>query len=91
MTEEENKDVVIYGIGGGYCGYCDQAKNLLDRKNIDYTYIEATESEQFATEFVAKGFRTVPQITINGEHIGGYNDLVSYFAQSEESVNEATN
>lgn len=83
MTKETNKNIIVYGISGGYCGYCDQAKELLENKDLEYKFVEATESEEFATNFVSKGFKSVPQIVIDDTHIGGYSDLVVYFRQAE--------
>ena len=60
------------------CPYCVQAERLLGRKGI--TAINKVNIEQSATlrdEMIARsGRRTVPQIFIDGEHIGGFDDLV---------------
>ena len=60
------------------CPYCDQAKALLKRYNvaIDEVNIDADPSK--APEMMEKSQRrTVPQIFIDGEHIGGCDDLVA--------------
>jgi len=64
------------------CVFCDKAKSLL--KNLGMTYEEKMFGKDFNTpeelyEAVGKQVRTMPQIVIEGELIGGYNQLVEYF------------
>ena len=58
------------------CPYCVRAKDLLKRKGQSYTEISA-EDDAARTAMIerAGGRRTVPQIFINGQHIGGSDDL----------------
>lgn len=59
------------------CPFCDQAKNLLKLKGIDYSEIKIDE-DPTAREFVlSKGHRTVPQIYQDGELLveGGFQGL----------------
>ena len=60
-----------------YCPYCIRAKQLLDAKNVDYSEIDVTGDDGARLALVERsgGRRTVPQIFINGESIGGYDDL----------------
>jgi len=59
------------------CGYCVLAKNLLDQKGLVYEEIDVTEDATRRSWLVeTTGLRTVPQIFIDGEAIGGYDDLV---------------
>ncbi len=59
------------------CPFCRRAKKLLDQKGV--TYIEYDIDDEAAREaMVARGTngqRTVPQIFINDQHIGGSDDL----------------
>lgn len=61
------------------CPYCLRAKALLDRKNSAYTEIDVSKApDQRGTMMKrANGQRTVPQIFINGQHIGGCDDLMA--------------
>lgn len=69
-------DVVIYAKG--YCPYCRAAKALLREKNVDFREIEVTHDVDLQAEMMARsGRRTVPQIFIDGRHIGGYDDLAA--------------
>jgi glutaredoxin 3 len=58
------------------CPYCVRAKDLLKRKGQSFTEVNA-EDDAVREEMIAKsgGRRTVPQIFINGQHIGGSDDL----------------
>ncbi len=60
-----------------HCPYCVKAKNLLDRKKIQYKEINVTNDDDARKKLVkiANGLRTVPQIFINDYHIGGCDDL----------------
>jgi len=66
--------VVIYTTH--ICPYCDQAKALLNRKGVKYTEIFVDEDDkQRAIMMERTGRRTVPQIFINDQPIGGSDDL----------------
>ncbi len=70
-------DVEIYT--GYLCGYCFAAKRLLKRKGIAYREINVSFRPGRRTEMMerAKGGFTVPQIFIDGKHIGGCDDLMA--------------
>ncbi len=59
------------------CPYCARAKALLTRKGADFTEIEITMDGARRAEMIARsdGGTTVPQVFINGVHIGGSDDL----------------
>jgi glutaredoxin 3 len=59
------------------CPYCIRAKFLLWRKGVKYTEykIDGDNAARSAMAERANGRRTVPQIFINGQHIGGCDDL----------------
>ena len=62
-----------------YCPYCTRARALLKRKNVTFVDIDIAEQPGQRAEMIkrAGGRSTVPQIFINGEHIGGCDDLVA--------------
>jgi glutaredoxin 3 len=67
--------VVIYATA--WCPYCIRARRLLNDKGIDYTEIRVDlEPEQRAIMINKSRRRTVPQIFIDDQSIGGYDDLV---------------
>ncbi len=58
------------------CPYCVRAKDLLKRKGQAFTEIDvADDAAREAMIAKAGGRRSVPQIFINGKHIGGSDDL----------------
>lgn len=67
-------EVVIYTTP--YCPYCVRAKQLLARKGTAYTEVDVSDDpEQRALLVRRTGQRTVPQIFINEQPIGGCDDL----------------
>ena len=62
-----------------WCPYCVRAKALLDRKGVAYTEIEAPHGTPERAESIrrAGGRTSVPQIFIDGRHIGGSDDLAA--------------
>lgn len=59
------------------CPFCRQAKKLLNQKAVDYKEIDVTADAKTrrAMSTRAGGRTSVPQIFINGDHIGGCDDL----------------
>jgi glutaredoxin 3 len=59
------------------CGYCHAAKALLRRKGATFTEYDLSRQPELRPEMMARagGRRTVPQIFIDGTHIGGSDDL----------------
>jgi len=69
--------VIMYSTG--FCGYCDRARALLQRKGVAVTEIKVDEdaSQRDAMIKRAGGRRTVPQIFVGERHVGGYEDLAA--------------
>lgn len=62
----------------GLCPYCTMAKQLLARKGVSYSEIRVDLDPDKRKEMMTKSRqRTVPQIFINDEAIGGYTDLAA--------------
>ena len=61
------------------CPYCLRAKALLKRKGVAYDEIDVTMVAGARDEMVerAEGRRTVPQIFIDGRHVGGSDELAA--------------
>jgi glutaredoxin 3 len=62
-----------------FCPYCSRARALLKRKGVAYTEIDINEEPARRDEMIqrAGGSTSVPQIFIDGEHIGGSDELVA--------------
>lgn len=67
-----------------FCGYCARAKALLDSKGAAYEEYDVMMDDKARTEMRARAKRTsVPQIFINGTHIGGSDDLAALDAEGK--------
>lgn len=73
------------------CPYCVRAKQLLQRKNIAYEEIDLNkESSEVRSELMARTkHRTVPQIFINDQFIGGFDQL--YALDKQGKLDELVN
>lgn len=72
--------VIIYTTA--YCPYCHRAKELLTQKNVSFTEIRVDQQPELREEMLIKsGRNTVPQLFINGQSIGGCDDLYALEAQ----------
>ncbi|MEO1538768.1 MAG: glutaredoxin 3 [Pseudomonadota bacterium] len=69
------KPITIYTTP--ICGYCSAAKRLLTEKSAVFTEIDVMRDPSRRAEMTqrANGGRTVPQIFIGDEHVGGCDDL----------------
>jgi glutaredoxin 3 len=67
------------------CPYCVHAKQLLDSKNVKYNEIRIDLDETKRDEMLqlSGGRRTVPQIFINDQAIGGFDDLAALAKSGE--------
>jgi glutaredoxin 3 len=65
------------------CPYCVKAKALLDRKGAKYKEIDVSGDDEARIKLVEKsnGLKTVPQIFIDGKHIGGCDDMYALDAK----------
>ena len=66
--------IEIYGTE--YCGYCTAARMLLKKKGLDYEDIlVSTNAEALAEMQERSGCKSVPQVFINDQAIGGFDEL----------------
>ena len=70
---------------GPACNFCDAAKRLLARNNIEYKEINIATEDGAVDEMIKKanGKRTIPQIFFDDQHIGGYDE-----ARAQEKENK---
>ena len=68
-----------------FCPYCTRAKMLLDGKGAGFREIDVTMDRAGFEAMVerANGRRTVPQVFIDGKHVGGSDDLAALDAKGE--------
>ena len=78
--------IIVYSKNN--CVFCSKAKSLLT--NLGLEFQEKSLEKDFGSdpskliEDIGKNVRTMPQITIDGELIGGYNQLVEHFADQKK-------
>lgn len=62
------------------CGACVRAKNHLDSKKVDFIEHRLGKSRRIDAEFSlrTKGAKSIPQIFINDEWIGGFDDMIRF-------------
>jgi len=71
-------EVLIYTKS--WCGFCLRAKSLLAIHDVAYDEIDVETDPRLEREMIEKagGRRTVPQVFIRGEHIGGSEELAQF-------------
>ena len=69
------KKITIYS--GPLCNFCDAAKRLLSRNNLEFKEIDISVKDGLRDEMIKKanGKRTIPQIFFDDHHVGGYIEL----------------
>tara|TARA_B100000508_G_C11252604_1_gene177094 strand:- start:128 stop:370 length:243 start_codon:yes stop_codon:yes gene_type:complete len=62
---------------GPMCNFCEAAKRLLNRNNLEYEVLDISTKEGLRDEMTKKsnGRRTIPQIFFDDYHVGGYQEL----------------
>lgn len=75
--KEVNKTIIW---SKNQCNYCVRAKRLMDKHEINYEERNIEDSEWTMERLLdeAPGIRTMPQIFMDGKHIGGFDDLDAY-------------
>jgi len=74
-------DVTVFTREG--CEYCVRAKGLLNDAGIQFEELVLNRDYTEATIRAVSGQSTVPQIFVNGTHVGGSEDLESYLAKGK--------
>jgi glutaredoxin 3 len=66
--------VVMYSTG--WCPYCERARKLLEKKQVTVEEIDIESAPEKRAEMQSRsGRRSVPQIFIGDQHVGGCDDL----------------
>ena len=62
---------------GPLCNFCEAAKRLLLRNNLEFEEIDISTKDGLRDEMIKKanGKRTIPQIFFDDRHVGGYQEL----------------
>jgi len=81
---DKPKDVTVFTREG--CEYCVRAKGMLHDAGIQFEELVLNRDYTEATLRAVSGRATVPQVFINGEHIGGSDDLAAWFAKQAKKA-----
>ena len=74
--------VVMYS--GENCPYCVRAQRLLNKKGVAFREIKVDRSPELRAEMERLSQRrTIPQIFIHGQHVGGYDDMAALDSAGE--------
>lgn len=67
-------EIVVYGRSEPPCPFCENAKKFLEENNLEYIYKDITGIDNME-EFSKLGVRSVPQILVDGENLGGFDNI----------------
>ena len=78
-----SNNIIVYSSDS--CYYCTQAKKLLDKLNLSYEEINIQSFPEKRDEMLSRsnGKRTVPQIFVNDQHVGGFDELNNLVKKDE--------
>lgn len=71
--------ITIYGKAN--CGFCTKAKAFATERKLKYEYKDVGISQDTLNELMDRAtgtVRSVPQIFVNNDHVGGYRELLEY-------------
>ena len=75
-------NIIMYS--SSLCGFCRAAKQLLQRKGLEFEEVLVDQQPQLRADMMRKsGQRTVPQIWVGDSHVGGYTDLAALDSSGE--------
>lgn len=66
-----------------WCPYCKKAKAFLQSKGLEYQEIDINQADNYKVMQQRTGNKTVPQIIINGQSLGGYDDIIALEKKGE--------
>ena len=82
LPDPSASQVVVFS--SPWCEYCEATKRLLMTKGADFIEIDILANPERRQEMVdLSGRRTVPQIFVGGQHLGGYAELNALDAAGE--------
>lgn len=73
--QDDNRSIVY---GKNNCPFCQMAKDEMTLRGIPFDYIDLEEINKSAAEVTGRKVKTVPQIYIEGNYIGGYEELMAF-------------
>ncbi|TDT37836.1 glutaredoxin 1 [Halospina denitrificans] len=71
--------VTIYGRMS--CGFCTRARRLCEVRGLPHEWVDMEEkglTKEDLSKLTGSPVRTVPQIFVDGEHVGGFDEFANY-------------
>ena len=84
-------DQTSYVYGKKNCPFCVMAKEELTLRGIPYEWVDLEEIGKSAKEVTGRDVKTVPQIYISGQYVGGYDELVTFLTGIDTFENDEDN
>ena len=84
---EGDKSSILYGKKD--CPFCAMAREELSLRGIVYEYVDLQEIGKTAAEVTGRRVKTVPQIYIEGNYIGGYEELMEFLNKAVDTKEES--
>lgn len=81
---QDDMRTLVYGKNN--CPFCAAAKDELEMRGIHYEYISLEEIGKTAAEVTGRKVKTVPQIYIEGQYVGGYDELMEHLNTMSEGI-----
>ena len=72
----EDTRTIVYGKKN--CPYCQMAKDELKLRGVQYDYIDLADIGKTAAEVTGRKVKTVPQIYVEGQYVGGWDELQNF-------------
>ena len=82
----EDTRTIVYGKKN--CPYCQMAKDELKLRGVAYDYIDLADIGKTAAEVTGRKVKTVPQIYIEGQYVGGWDELQAFMNKTALDMNE---
>lgn len=70
--------ITVYTRSEPECPWCIRVKELLNVYGFDFYEKDISDSDFYKREFLERGHRKIPQVYIEGQLIGGYEDTKKY-------------
>lgn len=78
--------VVVYSKSN--CSYCDMLKSFLDKQDLSYELKDISSAATLMElKIRAPSAKTVPQMFVNGFHVGGARDSIEFIEKMNNTVN----
>ncbi len=77
--------ITIYGRTKPKCRYCDDAKLWCTNNGLHYEFYDISANPEYKEKLfeLVPGAKTIPQIFVHGEHVGGYEDFVKHIQKDD--------